>query len=68
MRGRIMALLREQGTAGPAMLAALDPEDPVRVERCVRSLLADGLAAVAEEAGGAAAAGDAGALPGLRLP
>lgn len=68
MRGRIMALLREQGAAGPAMLAALDPEDPVRVERCVRSLLADGLAAVAEEAGGAAAAGDAGALPGLRLP
>ena len=68
MRGRIMALLREQGAAGPAMLAALDPEDPVRVERCVRSLLADGLAAVAEEGGGAAAAGDAGALPGLRLP
>jgi A/G-specific adenine glycosylase len=54
LRGRIMALLREHGTAGTAALEALDPSDPERVARCIRSLLADGLAAAAED--------------GLRLP
>jgi A/G-specific adenine glycosylase len=49
-----MALLREHGTAGTAALEALDPSDPERVARCIRSLLADGLAAAAED--------------GLRLP
>lgn len=82
LRGRIMALLREHGEASPAALAALDPEDPVRVERCIRSLLADGLAVRAgeEHASGAGAGGvgtsvareagaDGAAAPdGLRLP
>jgi len=63
LRGRIMALLREHGVAAPAALTALDPTDPARVERCVRSLLADGLAV--EES--ARPPGD-GELGALRLP
>ena len=54
LRGRIMALLREHGEAGAAALAALDASDPERVARCIGSLVADGLAAPADD--------------GLRLP
>ncbi|MGP9695141.1 A/G-specific adenine glycosylase [Brachybacterium sp. AOP25-B2-12] len=44
LRGRIMAALRAHGSTSRASLEALDPEDPDRVERCVRSLVTDGLA------------------------
>ncbi|WP_114855961.1 A/G-specific adenine glycosylase [Brachybacterium sp. YJGR34] len=54
MRGRIMALLRTHGAASQAQLLAEDAEDPARVTRCARSLVADGLAVRAED--------------GLRLP
>jgi A/G-specific adenine glycosylase len=67
LRGRIMALLREHGEAAPAALAALDPGDPVRVERCIRSLLADGLA-VRAGTSGESGADEPAAPEGLRLP
>lgn len=54
MRGQIMAALRRDGEAPTKDLLALDPEDRPRVERCMTSLVADGLAARTEE--------------GLRLP
>lgn len=44
MRGRIMALLRQDGAATDEQLLALDREDTARVHRCTASLLSDGLA------------------------
>jgi A/G-specific adenine glycosylase len=43
LRGKIMALLRQEPTSR-SRIDALDPADPVRVQRCLDSLLADGLA------------------------
>lgn len=69
LRGRIMALLRAQGRATAAQIAALDPADPARVARCVASLRADGLA-VAAPADGDVEGNGAGEVPagGLALP
>lgn len=44
-----MAALRAHGGTSRASLEALDPEDPDRVERCVRSLVTDGLAVELDE-------------------
>jgi len=44
MRGLIMALLRREGAASQDQLMALDREDPDRVRRSLRTLVADGLA------------------------
>ena len=44
MRGRIMALLRRDGTATAEQLLALDEQDAPRVHRCTASLVSDGLA------------------------
>ena len=44
MRGRIMALLRRDGTATAEQLLAPDEEDAPRVHRCTASLVSDGLA------------------------
>ncbi|GAB2531809.1 A/G-specific adenine glycosylase [Brachybacterium huguangmaarense] len=44
MRGMIMARLRAGNGAARSELAALDEQDPSRVERCLASLMADGLA------------------------
>lgn len=44
MRGMIMARLREGDGASTDELLGLDRADPARVERCIASLLVDGLA------------------------
>ena len=44
MRGLIMALLRREGSAAQEQLMALDRQDPERVRRGMRTLVADGLA------------------------
>ncbi|ATG55120.1 adenine glycosylase [Brachybacterium ginsengisoli] len=44
MRGKIMAVLRQDGSSREAPLFALDAEDPARVRRCLESLITDGLA------------------------
>lgn len=44
MRGMIMARLRADCAADRALLDALDTADPARVERCLTTLVADGLA------------------------
>lgn len=44
LRGRIMALLRADGCAEMAAIRALPAVDAEQTERCVRSLVADGLA------------------------
>ncbi|HEX7351224.1 A/G-specific adenine glycosylase [Brachybacterium sp.] len=44
MRGMIMALLRRDGAASEESLLSLDVDDPRRVERCLRTLIVDGLA------------------------
>lgn len=44
MRGQIMARLRGAQTVPVTELMTLDTQDPARVERCLASLLADGLA------------------------
>lgn len=49
MRGRIMARLRENGPTQRDDLLSLDPADAPRVERCLASLVADGLAAVRDD-------------------
>src|SRR5699024_3307648 len=43
MRGLIMALLRREGSAAQEQLMALDRQDPERVRRGMRTLVADGL-------------------------
>ncbi|MBB5831732.1 A/G-specific adenine glycosylase [Brachybacterium aquaticum] len=72
LRGRIMALLREHGSAEPEQLAALDPADPARVVRCATSLLSDGLAVrdpqSVTSAQDTARTQDEQDLPALRLP
>ncbi|MGY5763612.1 A/G-specific adenine glycosylase [Brachybacterium sp. DNPG3] len=49
MRGRIMAVLRAEGSTARSALESLDPGDPVKVERCVRSLVQDSLAVLEGE-------------------
>lgn len=44
MRGKIMAVLRRDGETTREALLALDTADPDRVDRCMASLVADGLA------------------------
>ncbi|MDN5898452.1 MAG: A/G-specific adenine glycosylase [Brachybacterium sp.] len=44
MRGTIMAVLRRDGSAAQHQLMALDAEDAERVQRGMRTLVADGLA------------------------
>lgn len=63
MRGQVMAVLREHGSADVADLLSLDRSDEARVRRCLASLLRDGLAESAE------AGADEDALPvRVRLP
>ena len=49
MRGRIMARLRTDGPTARDELLLLDPADAPRVERCLASLVADGLAVVRDD-------------------
>ncbi len=44
MRGKIMALLRTSQAVERQLIDRLDPTDPTRVQRCLGSLIEDGLA------------------------
>lgn len=63
MRGRIMAVLREHGSAEVADLLSLDRKDEGQVRRCLASLLRDGLAEAADAGADEGADADESALP-----